>query len=388
VLDDAIARAPDNPELHYNLGNCRYAAGDLTGAMAAFSAALARQPAHFNARINLGLVQRDLGHTDEALAEFDRAIALRPDQPVAHWNRALSLLLAGDYERGWPAYEWRWHATGMQPRMVDKPLWNGAPLDGRTILLHAEQGLGDTIQFMRYAPMVAGAGGRVILEVQAPLKRLCERLDGVKTVIARGDELPRFDCHAPLMSLPALFGTTLDAIPNPVPYLSAPESGKRALAAALAGPSGIKSIGLVWGGNSARQGDAARSCRARDLLPLTTLRSVRLFSLQKGSPHAEQVDDLPGVIELGPVLDDMADTAFVISRLDLVISVDTATAHLAGALGRPVWTMLAFAADWRYLLHRSDNLWYPTMKLFRQAKPGDWDGVVARVREALASGLL
>jgi hypothetical protein len=173
-----------------------------------------------------------------------------------------------------------------------------------------------------------------------------------------------------------------------VPYLSAPESGRRALAAALAGPSGIKRIGLVWGGNSARQGDAARSCRARDLRPLTTLRSVRLFSLQKGSPHAEQVDDLPGVIELGPVLDDMADTAFVISRLDLVISVDTATAHLAGALGRPVWTMLAFAADWRYLLHRSDNLGYPTMKLFRQAKPGDWDGVVARVREALASGLL
>ena len=241
------------------------------------------------------------------------------------------------------------------------------------------KGLGDTIQFVRYAPLVAARGGRVVLEVQPALARLLVDLPGVAQVITQGASLPGFDCHVPLMSLPALFGTTTDAVLVPAPYLVAPANGKKPLAAALTGPAGVRRIGVVWGGNRARQGDAVRSCRAADLAPLATLRNVRLFSLQKGSPHAEQAVELPGAIELGPLLDDMADTACAISRLDLVVSVDTATAHLAGALGRPVATMLAFAADWRYMLHRSDSLWYPTMTLYRQERPGAWAGVVERI---------
>ena len=388
TLEAALARAPGNVELIYNLGNCRYAADDFDGAATSFEAVLAQAPDHCNALINLGLVRRDQGRTDDAVSCFDRIIALRPEHPVAHWNRALALLLAGDFERGWPDYEWRWRATGMRPRDFAAPLWDGKTLDGRAILLHAEQGLGDSIQFVRYAPKVAALGGRVVLEVQPTLARLLEAMPGVDHVIRQGEVLPAFDCHAPLMSLPALFGTTTDSVPANVPYLAAPDRTKSALADALAAPAGVKRIGVVWGGNPARQGDAARSCRARDLRPLTTLRDVRLFSLQKGGPHQEQIGDLPDAIELGPLLDDMADTAFAISRLDLVISVDTATAHLAGALGKPVWTMLAFAADWRYLLRRSDSPWYPTMTLYRQERSGDWAGVVERVRAALASGLL
>jgi len=388
TLDEALGRAPNNVELLYNLGNCRYAAGDLAGASAAFEAVLAREPRHFNARVNLGLAHRDRGQTDEAIAQFDQVIAERPDHPLAHWNRALTLLLAGDFERGFPAYEWRWQATSMRPRGFNVPLWDGRPLDGRTILLHAEQGLGDSIQFARYAPMVAARGGTVIVEAQPGLLRLFGALEGVAGVFPQGAELPAFDCHAPFMSLPALFRTTLASVPCPVPYLSPPKPGKKALASALAGPAGVKRIGLVWGGNAARQGDQVRSLRARDLLPLTTLPHLRLFSLQKGSPHAEQVSDLPGIIDLAPLLDDMADTATALAGLDVLISVDTAAAHLAGALGRPVWTMLAYAADWRYLLHRNDSLWYPTMRLIRQSSPGDWAGVVGRVREAIVSGLL
>lgn len=387
TLDEALSRAPNNLELLYNLGNCRYAAGDLDGAASAFEAVLGRDASHLNARINLGLVLRDRGEAAAAIAAFDEVIAARPDHPLAHWNRALALLLAGDYERGFPAYEWRWRATGMQPRRFGAPLWDGKPLAGRTVLLHAEQGLGDAIQFARYAPMVANQGGRVIVEAPKALVRLLGSLAGIVEIIPQGAALPAFDCHAPFMSLPGLFGTTLESVPNPVPYLAPPKPAKKAIQAALSGPAGVRRIGLVWGGNAARQGDPARSCRAADLLPLTTLPHVRLFSLQKGSPHAERLTDLPGVVDLAPLFDDMADTASAITELDLLVSVDTATAHLAGALGRPVWTMLAFAADWRYLLHRTDNLWYPTMRLIRQPKPGDWAGVVAQVREAIASGL-
>jgi len=349
---------------------------------------LGREPLHHHARINLGLVYRDRGAAEAAIATFDQVIAERPDHPLAHWNRALALLLAGDYERGFPAYEWRWRATAMQPRGFTAPLWDGKPLEGRTILLHAEQGLGDAIQFARYAPMVAEQGGRVILEAPAALVRLFGSLGCIAEIVAQGASLPPFDCHAPFMSLPALFGTTLESVPNPVPYLSAPMPTKKAIGNALSGPSGVRRIGLVWGGNAARQGDRVRSCRAVDLLPLTALPHVRLYSLQKGSPHAEQLNDLPGVVDLAPLCDDMADTAAAIAQLDLLVSVDTATAHLAGALGRPVWTLLAYAADWRYLLHRSDNLWYPTMRRIRQPAPGDWAGVMSQVRKGIVSSLL
>jgi len=226
-----------------------------------------------------------------------------------------------------------------------------------------------------------------VLEVQAALTRLLRFLPGVAQVISRGEALPRFDCHAPLMSLPSLFGTTLETIPAIVPYLTAPACENPALDEALEAPSGLKKVGLVWGGNPARERDAMRSCRAADLLPLMSLGRTRFFSLQKGDPHQAQIANLPGAIDLGSLLVDMADTAHAISRLDLVISIDTAVAHVAGALGKPVWVMLGFAADWRYLLGRWDSPWYGSMTLFRQQRPGDWAGVVASMRERLASGL-
>ncbi len=388
TLESALARAPENVELIYNLGNCRYAAGDLDGAARNFHAVLARAPDHGRARINLGLIHRDQGRVDEAVVCFDRVIAHEPGNPTAHWNRAMALLLGGDFKRGWPEYEWRWRATDMRPRQFSAPLWDGKPLEGRTILLHAEQGLGDSIQFVRYVPMVVAQGGRVILEVQPPLMRLLGAMKGPAQVIKQGDPLPAFDCHIPLMSLPALFGATLENILASVPYLAPPGTGKNALAAVFAGRATAKRIGVVWGGNPGHQADATRSCRAGDLKPLAVPGVAQLYSLQKGSPYAEQVVDLPGAIDLGPLLDDMADTAYAISQLDLVITIDSAVAHLAGALGKPVWTMIAFVPDWRQMLHRADSPWYPTMRLYRQTQPGDWVGVVARIRDAIASGLL
>lgn len=378
----ALTANPGAAELHYNFGNTLRETGALDEAAEALARAVALDPRHKQALTNLGVTLRDLGRIDDALDAFDRAIALDADYADAHWNRALACLLAGDFERGWPAYEWRWRATGMQPRPFEQPLWDGAPLDGRTILLHAEQGLGDTIHFIRYAPMVAARGGRVIVECQAPLVRLVETCAGIQRVMARGESLPTFDVHAPLMSLPGLFGTRLDTIPAAVPYLAPPQDGKRELATAIDAASLRRKLGIVWAGNPDHNNDRNRSIAPALFADLAKRPDVALFGLQKGvEPDAIQA--LPGVPNLAPWLADFADTAFAVSRLDLVITVDTAMAHLAGALNRPVWLLLPFAPEWRWLLGREDSPWYPSMRIFRQARPGDWRGVMDRVSEAL-----
>ena len=291
----------------------------------------------------------------------------------------------GRFEQGWPGYEWRWKCKefGSLPPF-QPPLWDGSSLDGRTILVHAEQGLGDTLQFIRYVPSLHQRGGRVILMCQPPLVRLLTRSPGIERLLAHGDPVPEFDVHTPLLSLPRLLGTTLESVPADVPYLEAEPQLVEAWRHRLGSYPGFK-VGIVWQGNPKFRLDRLRSIPLAQFAPLARVPGVHLFSLQKG-PGAEQlaaVTDRFPVTDLGRRLDDFMDTAAVLKNLDLVISVDTAIAHLAGALGIPVWVALPFAPDWRWLMGREDSPWYPTMRLFRQTRPGQWEDVFHHIAEAL-----
>ena len=391
-LDEAVASfqqtlrlKPDYPDAHNNLGIVLEKQDKLDEAMASYQQALRLKPDYPEAHNNLGIVLEKQGRLDEAVACYQQALRLKPDYPEAHWNRSLAWLLMGRFEQGWPGYEWRWKCKefGSLPPF-HPPLWDGSPLDGRTILVHAEQGLGDTLQFIRYAPLVHQRGGRVILVCQPPLIGLLTRSPGVERLVAQGEALPEYDVHVPLMSLPGLLGTTLESVPADVPYLDAEPQLVEAWRHRLGSYPGFK-VGIVWQGNPKFRLDRLRSIPLAQFAPLARVPGVHLFSLQKG-PGAEQlaaVTDRFPVTDLGRRLDDFMDTAAVLKNLDLVISVDTAIAHLAGALGIPVWVALPFAPDWRWLMDREDSPWYPTMRLFRQTRPGQWEDVFQRIAEAL-----
>ncbi len=382
----ALAVNPGAAEVHFNLGNTLRATGTLEDATESLERAVALDPAHLRVRTNLGVTLRDLGRIDAAVDVFDGVIALDPDYADAHWNRALALLLVGDFRRGWPAYEWRWQATSMTPRSFAQPLWDGAPPEWRTILLHAEQGLGDCLQFIRYAPLVAAKGAKVVVECPPALVGLLQSCVGISEIVPRGAALPEFDLHAPLMSLPALLDTRADNIPADIPYLSAPDSAASELRAALgAAQPGSTKIGFVWAGNRQHENDHNRSCAAACFAPLGEVENVFLYSMQR-DVAANALEQLPGTVDLAPFLDDFCATAFAVSELDLIITVDTALAHLAGALGRPVWLLLPHAPEWRWQLAREDSPWYPDMRLFRQTRPGDWCGVFECVAQALTTG--
>jgi hypothetical protein len=294
-------------------------------------------------------------------------------------------LLKGDFERGLLHHEWRWHVRDLRMggRRMEKPAWRGEPLNGARILLHAEQGSGDTLQFLRYAPLVAARGGRVTIEVAAELKRLAMSLKGVEQVIGLGEALPAFDQHCPLLSLPLAFGTTMATIPGEIPYLAAPEpllAEWRARLAASAAPR----VGLIWAGRPEHRRDRDRSIALAALAPLADT-GATFYSLQKGPAAAQAKGPPAGMVlhDLGAALGDFADTAAAMSALDLVITVDTSPAHLAGAIGKPVWLLLTHAPDWRWFLEREDSPWYPTARLFRQTTRGDWAPVIARVAAEL-----
>jgi TPR repeat/Glycosyltransferase family 9 (heptosyltransferase) len=330
---------------------------------------------------------RALNRHAEALASYGRAIALDKDFAEAHLNAAHALLSLGDLPRGFAAYEWRWknESLTISRRKFREPLWLGAPpVAGKTILLHAEQGLGDTIQFARYAKLLARAGGNVVLEVAPALKQLISGMDGVSRVLAQGDALPRFDLHCPLASLPLAFKTELASIPAEIPYLAAPAERLdkwRARMEALARPR----IALAWSGNAAHANDRNRSIPLARLEPLWSRTNVTFVSVQRDVREAD-AGALAGaarLVHLGDELSDFADTAAVLALADLVISVDSAVAHLAGAMGRPAWILLPFSPDWRWLLGREDSPWYPTARLFRQPAIGDWQGVIERLRQEL-----
>jgi hypothetical protein len=355
-------------------------------------AALEAQPGSPGVLNNLGIALFAQGRLSKAEASYREALGRRPDFADAHNNLGIVLLAAGRFEEGWEEHEWRWKARHMAggARGFSAPLWSGEVLgEGGVLLLHAEQGLGDTLQFCRYAPLAA-ARARVVLEVQAPLARLLSSLPGVSQVIARGEALPAFDAQAPLLSLPRAFGTTIETVPARVPYLAADPDQAAAWGRRLAALPGLK-VGLCWAGEP-RAGfpelaaiDARRSISLAALAPLAKVAGVSFVSLQKGAPAAQAADPPPpmALFDYTAELADFADTAALVENLDLVISVDTSVAHLAGAMARPVWLLNRFDTCWRWLLDRQDSPWYPTLRLFRQTTPGDWTSVIADLRQAL-----
>ena len=382
--DRALALQPNDADVLNNRGLALDKLKRHDEALASCSRAIGLRPHFYTAFNSRGTILYDLRRYDEALADYERAIALRPDFAEAHWNEALVKLITGDFERGWAKYEWRWNKESWVKarRNFPQPLWlGGTAIDGKAILLHSEQGLGDTIQFCRYAPMVAARGARVILEVEKSLRELMTTVAGVAQVISKGDPLPDFDVHCPLLSLPLAFGTQLETIPSGRPYLRAPSANSASWEMRL-GPKRPR-IGLVWSGNAVHQNDRDRSISLRSLLPLLDI-DATFVSLQKDvrAADAATLAEHGRIIQLGDALKDFSDTAAAISQLDLFISVDTSVAHLAGALGMPVWVLLAAAPDWRWLLDWDTSPWYPTARLFRQDDRRTWDSVVPQVREA------
>ncbi len=355
--------------------------------MAAYDRALAARPGFPEALSNRGNSLLEFGRFDEAVASCDSAIALRPDYAQAHWNRSLIRLVQGELAEGFGEYEWRWKRAEIAPFAPSfrQPLWDGkSSLEGQTILLHAEQGLGDTIQFLRYVPLVAARGARIVLQVQPALVPLLSSLSTVTRLLPQGAELPPFDCHCPLLSLPLAFGTTLDTIPAEAPYLSV--SPERIAAWRQRLPDGPL-VGLAWSGNPENRGDWKRSVPLADLRPLLSLRGVRFVSLQLDVRETDQVTlaDCSDIVRLLEDTADFIETAAVVANLDLVVTVDTVIAHLAGALGKRVFVLLPSVPDWRWLLGRDDSPWYPTARLFRRRAGETWDPVVGRVRDAMVA---
>ena len=382
----ALALHPNFAEAHNNLGLTLSAQGKLDEAVACYRRALALKPDYAEAHNNLGNALKEQGNLDEAVACYRRALALKPDYADANFNQSLLTLLTGDFERGWGEYEWRWKTKqrNFHGRYFAQPLWDGQPLAGSTILLHAEQGLGDTIQFVRYVHLVKERGGRVVVECQPPLLPLLADCPGIDQALAQGEPLPAFEVQAPLLSLPGILGTTLGSIPARVPYLRADPELAQSWRQKLEALDGFK-VGIVWQGNPQVKGDRQRSIPLRYYEALARVKGVRLVSLQKG-PGADQlraVDAAFPVLDLGQQLETFRDTAAVLQNLDLLISSCTSVPHLAGALGVPVWLALPFVPDWRWLLERADSPWYPHHRLFRQSRPGDWSELFERIAGAL-----
>jgi tetratricopeptide (TPR) repeat protein len=376
---------PDYPEAHYNLGNVLREQGQLDDAVGCFRNALDLRPDYVDAYINLGSALAEQRKLDEAAACYTKALQRVPDLPDAHFNRGLVLLAQGDLAAGWAEYEWRWKMPQMiqADRCFARPRWRGEAAEGQTLLIHAEQGFGDTIQFCRYARLAAERGLRVIMAVPKPLVRLLSDLPGADLVVDEGEALPDFDLYCPMLSLPSAIGTTIANIPSAGAYLRAEEALVTAWRARLAtSVSQRPRVGLVWAGNPRNYSpalaavDRRRSIDPGRLAAILQLPELHFFGLQKGGPAPPA--DVP-LIDFMHEVTDFADTAALIANLDLVISVDTAVAHLAAAIGKPVWLLDRFDSCWRWLSGRRDSPWYPTLRLYRQPSPGDWDTVLAEV---------
>jgi tetratricopeptide (TPR) repeat protein len=376
----AIALAPADPAAYINLADALTEQGQLEDAEAACRHALRLAPDLAEAHTNLGVALRRQGRLADATASYRRALELSPGLGQDHFNLAVALLAQGDMASGWAEYEWRWRTRQMRAdwRQFNQPQWRGEPAEGKILLLHAEQGFGDTLQFCRYARLAAARGLRVVLEVQPPLRRLMQSLAGVEHICSRGEPLPDFDLHAPLLSLPGALGTTVETIPAEVPYLHAAPEAAAAWRARLGALGEDPFVGLVWAGNARLHSpaqaavDRRRSIPPALLAPLAAVPGINFISLQKDGPA-------PGFPLFDPMqeMQDFADTAALVANLDLVISVDTAVAHLAGALGKPVWLLNRLDACWRWLAGRRDSPWYPAMRLYNQPRPGDWPAVIA-----------
>ena len=395
--DHALTLQPNYPDAWSNRGNALSDMNQPHEAERSYRRALELAPAFADAWNNLGLTQIDLNQHEAALSSYERALAVNPSAAETHWNESLCLLQLGRFESGWRKYEWRWVRSRIKAarRSFAQPLWLGDfPLDGKTILLHAEQGLGDTLQFCRYAVLVSKLGAKVVLEAPSELIRLLATLDGVDQLVEAGQPLPPFDCHCPLLSLPLAFRTDEAGIPSTTPYLFAdPQATRewRDRLDAVSAESRLK-VGLVWAGGNRphvaelRKNDARRSVGFEQFAPILDVPNVRFFSLQKGAAAQQLASSGLGgdVVDYTEALHDFADTAALVANLDLVISVDTSTAHLAGALDKPVWILNRFDTCWRWMLTRTDTPWYPRARLIRQPALGDWVSVMRTASEALA----
>ncbi len=383
----ALSLKPDYADAHSNLGNALRDLGKHEEAVSHFEEALRIQPEFAEAHNNLGIARGQQGDLAQAVACYGRALQYKPDYPDARLNRSLAWLAMGDFEQGWPEYEYRWQGKTKRPRNFKQPLWDGSNLNGRTILLYPEQGLGDTLQFIRYALLVKQRDGRVLFECPKVLVRLLSGCPGIDQVIPEGSALPEFDVQAPLLSLPGRFRTNLETIPATVPYIFPDPDLLKHWREAMKHLGGFK-IGIAWQGSTTHKMDRHRSIPLRQFAPLARVPGVRLIGLQIGA-GTEQLDEgtcgFP-VQDLGRFVDArgaFTDKAALMKQLDLVIACDTSLAHLAGALRVPVWIAVSFAPDWRWLRDREDSPWYPTLRIFRQKEWGNWEEVFARMAAEL-----
>ena len=384
-FDSALSLAPGHLAAHYNRGLALHDLGRYGAALDALERVLASAPEHAGAWLSRGRSLAALNRLDEAVASYGRAGAIRREDPDVHFSEALALLALGDYRRGFEKYEARWQRNGMPAQKSrGRPLWLGEyPLARKTVLLHAEQGFGDTIQFARYVPLLAAIGAKVVLEVQSELTALMARLDGAAQIIARGGPPPSFDVHCPLGSLPLALRTELDTVPAEIPYLS-PDKASLTRWSVQIGALARPRIAIAWSGNSNHFNDRNRSIPFAQLAPLFSA-PARFVSIQRDvrSEDAQMLASESRVTHVGGELVNFTDTAAAIALADLVISADTAVAHLAGAMGRPLWVLIPFQPDWRWTLDGETSPWYPTARLFRQTTLGDWDGVIARIAAEL-----
>jgi tetratricopeptide (TPR) repeat protein len=390
ALDDferVLSVDPNYLDALGNRGNTLFKLNQPEEALQVYDRVLKRQPDNAQLWTNRAIALRRLERPHEALMSAQRALAAKPDFTPARFVDGATRLYLGDFAAGWQGYEWRWGgASGPHQRKLAAPRWQGLEsLAGKTILLHAEQGFGDTIQFVRYAPLVAERGARVILEVQPQLLRLLSGVPGVATVLPRKAPLPPFDCHCPLASLPLALGTTLETIPASVPYIAPPDDAVASWRARLSKRRPL--VGLAWSGERAHDNDLNRSMRFEVLKPLLDVPNVQFVSLQHDvrEEDAPLLRQRPDLLHIGHEFTDFADTAGAIACLDAVISVDTAVAHLAGAMGKPLFVLLPFAADFRWLRERTDSPWYPTARLFRQRQFGAWTDAIAALRQDLSA---
>jgi Flp pilus assembly protein TadD len=393
IYHRVLAQRPSYHEIHSNLAFVRERQGRFDEALSATRRGIELRPDYPEAHNNLGIVLRSLHRLDEACAAFRKALELRSDFPLAAFNLGTTRLLAGDYAGGWPGYRYARRIAEEVAPARDLPEWNGVRISGKSLLVYADQGFGDTIQFARFLSACRErSAAQIIFSCQSALIGLFADLPGVDVLFANGEPVPDCDFQVPIASLPGLLGATIESVGIGVPYLSSPRELRPEIAALLEqGDRDAVRIGLVWQGNPKQMRDIVRSCPLEKLEPLLNTNRARFFNLQTGEPGRLQINELKltdRLTDVGGALRNFADTAAVLSQLDLVITVDTATAHLAGALGRPVWTLLCHTPDWRWHLSRSDSPWYPSMRLFRQPRYGDWDSVVTAVGDALKTWLL
>src|SRR5262249_34692331 len=379
AYDKGLALKPELAEVWLARGNVFNDLKRYDEAFAAYDKALALKPELAEAWLARGNVFKDLKRYDEAFVAYDKALALKPDLAEAQCNEALIRLILGDTEYGWKKYQNRWDTKLMRgwKRNFSQPLWLGdSDIKNKTILIHAEQGLGDTLMACRYIPMLATLGARVITEVQPTLKSLLKNLEGISLLVAKGETIPHFDVHCPIMSLPLAFKTTMETIPAKVPYLAVSKNIVEKWRSKLIGTE-IK-VGIAWAGNPNYPQDIDRSILLKNILPILGVKGARYFSLQKDLRHGDKeiLDVNSQIVRLDQEINDFQDTAAIMMSLDLVLSSDTSIVNLAGALSRPIWVLLSFNPDWRWLLDRSDSPWYPTARLFRQLSRGEWSTVM------------